>query len=78
MDERILSTRRVPFTLLIFFIAFASMNAEAKRWRLAKQYTIPSMSKSHITMGQSQKSELNPDSIKILVWNLLKAKEKIG
>lgn len=76
MDERILSTRRVPFSLLLLFIAFVSMNAEARRWGLAKKYTIPSMSKSHITIGQSQESELNPDSIKILVWNLLKAERK--
>jgi endonuclease/exonuclease/phosphatase (EEP) superfamily protein YafD len=62
------------FILFIFLIV--SNNADAKRRFLAKKYTIPSIEKSHIVMGSASKQQLNPNSIKVLVWNLLKAERK--
>jgi endonuclease/exonuclease/phosphatase (EEP) superfamily protein YafD len=61
---------------VLFLFIFSAGNADAKRRFLAKKYTIPSIEKSHIVMGSAEKTHLNPKSIKVLVWNLLKAERK--
>jgi endonuclease/exonuclease/phosphatase (EEP) superfamily protein YafD len=53
-----------------------SLQSSASRWGLAKQYTIPPLKDSHIVLGQTYQDELDPKSIKVLVWNLLKAERK--
>lgn len=64
------------FVLSLFISFFSTQTVYAHRWGLAKQYSIPSLSESHLVVGQSEKNELNANSIKILVWNLLKAERK--
>lgn len=80
MDERIrparILTSRLLATITFLLLLLPAGNAHAKRWGLAKKYEIPSMAQSHITLGQSTESELNPNSIKVLVWNILKAERK--
>jgi endonuclease/exonuclease/phosphatase (EEP) superfamily protein YafD len=64
------------FVLSLFISFFSTQTVYAHRWGLAKQYSIPSLSESHLVVGRSEKNELNANSIKILVWNLLKAERK--
>ncbi|MCO4792817.1 MAG: endonuclease/exonuclease/phosphatase family protein [Bacteriovoracaceae bacterium] len=37
---------------------------------------VPKLKKSHLVMGKSSTSALNPESIKVLVWNIHKGKDK--
>lgn len=62
--------------VFVTIILFSINSAEARRRFLAKQFLIPSIEKSHLVMGSAQNSHLNPKSIKVLVWNLLKAGRK--
>ena len=56
---------------------FLSLHGHADRRGFAKQYSIPAIEDSHIITGQTYETELNPNSIKVLVWNLLKAERKM-
>lgn len=63
---------------LSLFILLLTSSADifAKRRGLAKKFEIPPLTESHIVMGTAQNSKLNGNSIKVLVWNLLKAERK--
>ena len=63
-------------TFILFLFIFNVNTAQAKRRFLAKKYSIPAIENSHIVMGSASKSYLNPKSIKVLIWNLLKAERK--
>jgi endonuclease/exonuclease/phosphatase (EEP) superfamily protein YafD len=67
---------RKPTSYIFTLFIFISFQVQAKRWGLAKQYSIPSIHDSHLMLGRAEKSELDPKSIKVLVWNLLKAERK--
>jgi endonuclease/exonuclease/phosphatase (EEP) superfamily protein YafD len=62
--------------LSLLISVFISNTVLANRQGLAKQYSIPSLNQSHLILGKPQQRELNPNSIKILVWNLLKAERE--
>ena len=68
---------RAPHKLLILslILGFASQ-AQAKRWGFAKKFKIPPISESHVKIGEASRSELDPNSIKVLVWNLYKGEKK--
>lgn len=74
--EGTFSTRTKISVVITLLIVVTSFQAQAKRWGLAKKYQIPPMSESEISMGQSTEAELDPKSIKVFVWNLLKAERK--
>ena len=65
-----------PKFSLYFLALFVSFQASADRTGFAKKFSIPPIEDSHIVMGQTYVSELDPNSIKVLVWNLLKAERK--
>ncbi len=62
--------------LLVFLLAISSFQSQARRWGLAKKYTILPLAQSHETIGEAALDELNPNSIKVLVWNVLKGERK--
>jgi len=65
------------FKFSLAIISFSiSVHASEARWGFAKKYSIPPLADSHITLGQTYQDELDPRSIKVLVWNLLKAERK--
>jgi endonuclease/exonuclease/phosphatase (EEP) superfamily protein YafD len=51
-------------------------DSDVRRTLLAKKFSVPPLNKSHISFGQSEKEALNPNSIKVLVWNILKGERK--
>lgn len=69
------NTQLIRIIILFLFIS-TSFSAVAKRRGLAQKYEIPPLDESHIVMGTPQNSKLNGKSIKVLVWNLLKAERK--
>lgn len=62
--------------LLVLFLVISSLNSEARRWGFAKKYEILPMSQSHESIGEASLSELNPKSIKVLIWNVLKGERR--
>lgn len=69
------STRFIRIIIFVLLVT-SSFSTFAKRRGLAKKYEIPPLSDSHLIMGTPQNSQLNRNSIKVLVWNLLKAERK--
>jgi endonuclease/exonuclease/phosphatase (EEP) superfamily protein YafD len=68
---------RAPHTLLTLSLLLAfSSPLHARRWGFAKKFKIPAMADSHVKIGEASQSELNPNSIKVLVWNLYKGEKK--
>jgi endonuclease/exonuclease/phosphatase (EEP) superfamily protein YafD len=76
-----MESKRTYLKLNVFFLLsflVTSFTVEARNRRgFAKKYVIPPLNQSHIVMGSALNSELDPNSIKILIWNLLKA-ERAG
>lgn len=68
-----LSGRLFSVLLLSLFI---TTGVQAKRLWPASKFMIPPLSESYISMGQAREQQLNPKSIKILVWNMLKGSRK--
>lgn len=64
---------RFSFSLILLSSLSLSSFANSGRTGLAKKFSIPPLQDSHIVVGQTYQEELNPQSIKVLVWNLLKA-----
>jgi endonuclease/exonuclease/phosphatase (EEP) superfamily protein YafD len=54
---------------ILIFLVFPSIS-------LAQFYRIPSINESLISIGSSYHKEIDPNSIKVLVWNMLKSKRK--
>jgi endonuclease/exonuclease/phosphatase (EEP) superfamily protein YafD len=73
---KLVSPLSAKFAILVLSITL-SLHGYAQRRGLAKQYSIPALEDSHIITGQTYETELNPHSIKVLVWNLLKAERKM-
>ena len=69
------NTLSLKFLILSLTLSM-SLQALAGRTGFAKQFSIPPLGDSHIIMGQTYVDELDPKSIKVLVWNLLKAERK--
>jgi len=65
-----LSVRLLSFA---FIVLFFQPELQAKT---PKKYRIPALSESYLEQGQASQDELNPKSIKILVWNMLKGNRK--
>jgi endonuclease/exonuclease/phosphatase (EEP) superfamily protein YafD len=68
---------RAPRTILTLSLLLAfSSPLHAKRWGFAKKFKIPAMADSHVQIGDASQSQLNPNSIRILVWNLYKGEKE--
>jgi endonuclease/exonuclease/phosphatase (EEP) superfamily protein YafD len=68
---------RAPHTLVLLSLLLGfSTQANARRWGFAKKFTIPPISESHIKIGDVTAGELDPNSMKIFVWNVYKGEKK--
>lgn len=71
---------RKGFSFLVFSALLLTLlptaNADVRRRGLAKRYSIPPMSESYIRFGQAESAALNPNSINVMVWNILKGDRK--
>jgi endonuclease/exonuclease/phosphatase (EEP) superfamily protein YafD len=78
MDGKWISTNGLvrKISIVVAVTMLLASSAFAKRWGLAKKYSIPPMSQSYASLGSSSAVELDPDSIKVLVWNLYKGEKK--
>lgn len=45
------------------------------KW-IKKKFHIPKIQDSHVTFGSARERALDPNNVKVFVWNILKAKEK--
>jgi endonuclease/exonuclease/phosphatase (EEP) superfamily protein YafD len=62
---------------LIVLLAMTFMSqANAKRVLFASQFSLINVKDSHESFGVAEGRELNPDSIKVLVWNIKKGQER--
>lgn len=67
--------RVVPLLVSVALFFFAE-SAHAKRILFAAQFSLIPESQAHVMFGSGTQSALNPDSIKIMVWNIKKGQEK--
>lgn len=67
-------TKRVLSAVIAFF-AISSAEAGLSNW-LKKKFVIPDIKDSHAVLGSASKDALNPNHIKVFVWNIYKAKKK--
>jgi hypothetical protein len=70
---------RKSFIVLITLVimSFTINPAEASlKCAFGKKYEVPPMSESYIQTGSTSKRALNPKSIKVLAWNILKGYRK--
>lgn len=63
---------RIFLPLLLAFV-FTTSAAEAKFRPLGKFYKLVPIEKAHVTQGRAVASDLDPESIKVFVWNIKKA-----
>lgn len=60
---------------LTLTLVLTPAEAGFKDW-IKKKFQIPAMENSHVVLGSSSKSALNPKNVKVFVWNILKASKK--
>lgn len=73
-SEESMKTSIVLPTLLLT-LALSPAKAGYKDWIKGKFY-IPKIENSHAIMGRSTKNALDPNHIKVFVWNIFKAKKR--
>ncbi len=66
----------IVFISLIIFALFINPADASLKCAFGKKYEIPPLSQSHLQLGESSERALNPKSIKVLVWNILKGYKK--
>jgi hypothetical protein len=60
---------------LTLALSFTPANAGLKSW-LKKKFFIPKIEDSHVVYGKSSKGALDPNHVKVFVWNIYKASKK--
>lgn len=60
---------------LPLFLLIMSLNAHAQRSLFAKQFSLIHESQAHESFGSTRDWAFDPDSIKVMVWNLKKGQE---
>lgn len=60
---------------LPLFLVLLSFNAHAKRTLFASQFSLINESQAHVNFGNTRDWAFDPESIKVMVWNLKKAQE---
>ncbi len=66
----------VNLTLILFSLLLSSEVFAKRRILLASQFSLVPESLAQENFGQCNQSELDPDSIKVMVWNIKKGQEK--
>ena len=64
----------LPMFVLVMILQISP--AEAKRLLFASQFSLIPVTEAHKVLGEASQEEFNPDSIKVLVWNIKKGQEK--
>src|SRR5690606_3557520 len=72
----LLITAITAFNLFAYEIRLEGRDSDVRRKLFAKKFRVPPLKESHINFGSAESSALNPDSIKVLVWNILKGERK--
>jgi hypothetical protein len=67
---------RFLISALVLIFSLYTPNALAKRVLFASQFSLIPVSQAHKTIGSANGTELDPNSIKVLAWNIKKGQEK--
>jgi endonuclease/exonuclease/phosphatase (EEP) superfamily protein YafD len=67
---------RFLLPLFVLVLTLQVSKAEAKRLLFASQFSLIPVGQAHQVLGEASQEEFNPDSIKVLVWNIKKGQEK--
>lgn|GEM_PF-22420 len=86
LQGRLLNQVKIPalLTLLAFGtqafsyqVFFEGRDQDIERkGHFQKKFKVPPFSESHMSFGQASNASLNPNSIKVFVWNMLKGERK--
>ncbi len=67
---------RYSLLTLIFPLLLSATELQAKRRFMAKKFALIPESQALLKLGAASRDRLDPDSIKVMVWNVKKAQEK--
>ena len=64
------------FNLFAYEVILTGRDEDVRRRAFAKKFKVPKLVDSHISFGTAEESALDPKSINVFVWNILKGKRK--
>jgi len=67
---------RFLLPLFVLLMTLQVSRVEAKRLLFASQFSLIPVGQAHQVLGEASQEEFNPESIKVLVWNIKKGQEK--